>query len=58
MKGLIKDPSPFLGGKSTLSINMNMYSTSIGGEEKYSTHITLMQFLCQTDFLNFVLYLL
>ena len=31
MKGLIKDPSPFLGGKSTLSINMNMYSTSIGG---------------------------
>jgi len=27
----MKDPSPFLEGKSTLSINMNMYLTSIGG---------------------------
>jgi len=32
MKGLIKDPSAFLGGKSTLSIYMNLYSTSIWGK--------------------------
>ena len=55
MKGLIKDPSPFLGGKSTLSINMNMHSTFIGGKEKYLTNINIHAILVPNIFFNFIL---
>jgi len=53
MKGLIKDPSPFLGG-STLSINVNVcIQLLFGGKNEYLAYINIYAILVPKYFFEF-----
>ena len=60
MKDLLKGPSLFFEGKrSTLSINMNLYSTSIfGGKNEYLAYIWIYAiYVPMRYFLNAILFI-